>query len=459
MVYHLAIDIGASGGRHILGCVDDGALSTKEVYRFENGIKSLNGKLIWDTEELTSQVIKGIAKCKELGVIPQTVAIDTWGVDYVLLDAKGQEILPAYAYRDGETAFVQEEVASVVSRDELYAVTGIQHQNFNTVYRLYCDKKAGRLDNAEVMLMMPEYLSYKLTGKIGHEYTNATTTNLVNAAERDWDRDLISRLGLPQKLFGKIEQPPYCLGEFAAEVVQKVGFNASVLLCPSHDTASAVAACPMFGAGAYISSGTWSLVGTENTEPVLSKQAKEANLTNEGGVFGTYRFLKNIMGMWLFQGIRRSVNKQYSYDEMMALAEQSDYKDVFDPNDSSLVAPPDMLSAIRKLLGDDELPLGDVLAAVYHSLASCYARTIAEIENIAHRRFDAVHIIGGGSKDVYLNKLTAKYTGKAVFAGPVEATAIGNLISQCMYCDRALDLDAARQLVRKSFNITKIDEE
>lgn len=459
MVYHLAVDIGASGGRHIIGCLDNGTLVTKEVYRFENGMKLEDGHLVWDLKELTAQVIKGIACCKEHNVIPKTVSIDTWGVDYVLLDTEGNEILPAFAYRDDETLTVQDAVSKIVTRDELYRITGIQHQNFNSIYRLYCDKLSGRLNKAEHMLMMPEYLSYKLTGKIGREYTNATTTGLINAKERIWDNGLIQRLGLSKRLFENLQQPPCFFGEFNEETETAVGFKSSVLLCPSHDTASAVAACPMFSSAVYISSGTWSLVGTENTEPILNCDAKNANFTNEGGVGGTYRFLKNIMGMWLFQGIRRSIDKKLSYDEMMQLAIDSSYKKTFDPNDRSLVAPNDMLAAIKALLGDDSLSLSDVLSSVYHSLAYSYHRTIKEIEVITGKRFEAVHIIGGGSKDEYLNLLTAAYTGKPVYAGPVEATAIGNLISQMMFSDDTLTLNKAREYIGKSFNICKIVED
>ncbi len=456
MTYHLAIDIGASGGRHILGYIANGKICTEEIYRFENGMDNVDGRLIWDTERLFNEVVCGIARCKTIGKVPVTVAIDTWGVDYVLLDKHCREIYPAYAYRDGETALVQEEVASLISPKELYSLTGIQHQNFNTIFRLYCDKKSGRLDNAAHMLMLPEYLSYKLTGIMGHEYTNATTTNLINAKTRCWDLDIIRRLGLPEKLFGELSNPSMPLGCFSHEITEKVGYNAEVIWCPSHDTASAVAACPLEGDGIFISSGTWSLVGAENEHPVLSEGARTANLTNEGGVCGTYRFLKNIMGMWLFQGIRKSLGKKYSYDEMMNLAKAGTYTECFDPNDERLTAPDDMLNALRDVLGDEKLPLGDVLSSVYHSLALSYAKTVKELEVLSGREFGAVHIIGGGSKDGFLNELTAKYTEKTVFAGPVEATALGNLLSQMMYLDKAMTLDCARSMIKDSFNITPI---
>lgn len=459
MVYHLGIDIGASGGRHILGWLFDGKIQTKEIYRFENGIQRENGSLVWDTEKLFKEVLCGIAKAAELGMTPTTVAIDTWGVDYVLLDKAGEVILPVYAYRDSATAQIQDEISAVVSREELYARTGIQYQCFNSVYRLWCDKKQGRLDDAENMLMIPEYLAYRLTGKICREYTNATTTSLVNAKTGDWDYGLIDRLGYPKRLFGKLNKPSTLVGEFSDEIKKALGFNASVVFCPTHDTASAVAACPMDDKGMYISSGTWSLVGAENAYPILTDSARIGNYTNEGGVCGTYRFLKNIMGMWLFQEIRRSTGKIYSYDEMMNMAKDSGFRQTVDPNDGALVSPDDMVDALRGLLGEPDLPLGDVLSCVYHSLAKSYAVAISDIEAICDKEFDTVHIIGGGSKDPYLNELTSLYTGKRVTAGPTEATAIGNLICQMMYTDGALTIQKARDTVKDSFEIKAIESE
>lgn len=456
MIYHLAIDIGASGGRHILGYIDNGIIVTKEIYRFENGIKSLGESLVWDISALEREVKAGIVKCKAMGLTPQTVAIDTWGVDYVLLDKEKKVIAPAIAYRDGATAFVQDEVSVLILKSYLYKRTGIQHQNFNTLYRLYCDKKQGRLDKAEYMLMMPEYLSYCLTGVIKHEYTNATTTNLVCADTKDWDWEIIDRLGLPRRLFGELSQPRSVVGGFSDSFAEVVGYNATVVLCPSHDTASAVAACPLAGDGVYISSGTWSLVGAELSAPVLSEDACNANFTNEGGVCGTYRFLKNIMGMWLFQGIRYSINKSLSYDEMMEAAEASGYRGTFDPNHPSLNAPDDMLEAIRELLGEPSLSVADALASIYSSLALSYAKAIKEIEQLSGKTYTKLHIMGGGSKDKYLNKLAAEYTGKKVLVGPTEATAIGNIISQMMFADSTLTLDDARGLVKRSFEIKEI---
>ena len=455
-MYHLAIDIGASSGRHILGSLVEGKLVLEEIYRFENNIKNQNGTLVWDIESLTTEVIAGIAKCKELNKIPETVAIDTWGVDYVLLDADKKEILPAVAYRDSRTEGIPEEIDEIIPRAKLYEITGIQPINFNTVYQLYCDKKSGKLENAKHFLMMPEYLSFKLTGKMKNEYTNATTGAFVNAVTKQRDAELLDKLGIKMEIFTELSLPKTVVGGFADEIKDKVGFDSTVILCPSHDTASAVAACPVGDNGVYISSGTWSLIGTENTVPILTQEAMEGGFTNEGGIDYRYRFLENIMGMWLFQNIRRNLDKKYSYDQMMNMAMESNYKKLIDPNAKEFTAPENMIEAIRGYLGEPELPIGDVLSSVYHSLANSYNEAVKTIERISGKSIDLINIIGGGSKDSYLNKLTKEYTGKRVLAGPTEATAVGNLISQIMYANNGFTLEKARETVKNSFNIIEV---
>lgn len=456
-MYHLAIDIGASSGRHILGCLKDGCLELEEIYRFENGIHEEDGTLVWDVDSLVREVKAGMARCRALDKIPSTIAIDTWGVDYVLLDAEGQEILPAVSYRDGRTEAAAVAVGQILPQTELYARTGIQKQNFNTIYQLYCDKTSGKLDKAAHFLMMPEYLSYKLTGVMKNEYTNATTTNLVNAASKEWDTAILDRLGIPSTLFLPLSLPSTAVGELTAVVQQEVGFNATVLLCPSHDTASAVAAIPLDDGSAYISSGTWSLIGTENACPVTDAAALAANFTNEGGVEYRFRFLKNIMGMWLFQSIRKELHKQYTYDEMMHMAMDSTFAGLIDPTDDAFMAPVSMITAIRAYLDQPELPLADVLACVYRSLAASYAATIQEIEQISGKKIHTIHIVGGGSKDAYLNRLTMERTGCTVCVGLTEATATGNLLSQVMYSEH-ISLAEARDIVKKTFSIRSVTD-
>lgn len=454
-MYYLSIDIGASSGRHILGSVQDGKLVLEEIYRFENGIKNLDGTLVWDTEHLLSEVVTGIKRCKEIGKIPKTVAIDTWGVDYVLLDKDKKEILPAVSYRDSSTESAAAAVAKLLPQNLLYGKTGIQKQNFNTIYQLYCDKQSGKLERAEYFLMMPDYLGFKLTGVIHNEYTNATTTNLVNADTKQWDCDILKTLGINQSVFTHLSLPCTDVGEFSVEMQKKIGFNSKVIHCPSHDTASAVAACPVDDKSVYISSGTWSLIGTENTKPILSEKALTANFTNEGGIEYRFRFLKNIMGMWLFQSIRKNLDKKYTYDEMMNMAMESNFTERIDPTDDVFLAPDNMIEAVRSYLKKPDLPLYDVLSCVYHSLAYSYDKAVKEIENVCGKEIESIHIVGGGSKDMYLNRLTAKYTGKRVYVGLNEATATGNLISQIMYSE-GKTLAEARQIIKDNFNISEV---
>lgn len=453
MNYYLAIDIGASSGRLILGYIDNGRLKLEEIHRFENYITNQNSTLVWDIEHLVNEVKKGIAKCKEIGKIPCTVAIDTWGVDYVLLDESKKEIKPCYCYRDSRTYAVVDEVESLVSPARLYAKTGIQKQNFNTIYQLYADKKNGKLLNAKYFLMMPEYLSFKLTGVCKNEYTNATTTGLVNAKTKTWDNDILSALDLPSELFGALNTPSSLVGDLSADIQKTVGFNCAVLFAPSHDTASAVCACPMQDDDLYISSGTWSLIGTEITQPILSDNARKLNFSNEGGIDYRFRFLKNYMGMWLFQNIRRNLNKSMTYDDMMTLAMNCGEYKYFDVNDRTLVAPDNMIDAIGKLICSDDLGL--ILNSAYHSLAKSYSEAVSEIEAVTGKRFNAIHIVGGGCQDKYLNILTRDYTGKSVTAGPIEATATGNIVSQIMH-DKKISLATARDLIKNSFDIKEI---
>ncbi|MBE6782350.1 MAG: rhamnulokinase [Ruminococcaceae bacterium] len=454
--YCLAVDIGASSGRHILGEVKNGKIFTEEIYRFENGMINSDEGLLWDIKSLTENVISGIEKCKELGKIPDTVAIDTWGVDYVLLDKDKKEIMPAFAYRNSRTAGVPEKVFGLMSKEEIYKKTGIQKQDYNTIYQLFCEKESGRLESAEYFLMIPEYLSFKLTGEIKNEYTNATTTGLVNAEDKTWDTELLNALGLKNSIFGNLSLPGEYIGNFTPEIKNRVGFDAKVVFAPSHDTAAAVAACPVDENTMFISSGTWSLIGTENLSPETGANAMEANFTNEGGIDYRFRFLKNIMGMWLFQNIRKNLDKKYTYDEMMEMAQNSTFTEKIDPTNSAFLAPENMIDAVNEYLGKPELALGDTLSSVYHSLANSYALAVKELEEITGKEINRIAIVGGGCKDKYLNELTKKYTGKRVTAGPVECTAIGNLLAQFMFLDKELNLAKARELVINTFDIKEI---
>ncbi len=393
MTYYLAIDIGASSGRHILGSVKDGKIQIEEIYRFENNLEKHGDSLCWNIENLFTEVKNGLKKCSEIGKIPKTVAVDTWGVDYVLLDENKNEILPVFSYRDSRTSNVLSEKDFPLSQNDIYSRTGIQYQPFNTVFQLWCDKKNGKLSKAKHFLMMPEYLSFKLTGKIANEYSNATTGALVNAQSKQFDEELLDALGYPKEIFSSLSLPTEFVGNFKNEIKEEVGFDSTVVFCPSHDTASAVAACPIDDETVYISSGTWSLIGTENSGPILTEEAQKANFTNEGGIEYRFRFLKNIMGMWLIQSIRKSINKELTYDEMMKLAMKSTFTEKFDPNAPEFIAPENMIEAVRSYLGKPNLPLADVLSSVYHSLAESYRKAVEEIEDISGKEIKAIHIV------------------------------------------------------------------
>lgn len=456
MNYRLAIDIGASSGRHILGCLNNGILTIEEVYRFENNLKKEGNSLIWDTEKLFSHILEGLKECKKRGTIPETVAIDTWGVDYVLLDEEEKIISPVYCYRDSRTEEAVNQVHNMIDPKELYRIAGIQKQPFNTIYQLYCDKQSGKLEQAKHFLMMPAYFSYRLCGVMANEYTNLTTTGLMNAKRCEVDSTIMDALGIDSNLFGTMMDPGTVLGEFTNAIKQEVGFSSTVMFCPSHDTAAAVAACPQKEHDIYISSGTWSLIGTELLAPMLTEEAQNANFTNEGGIEHRFRFLKNYMGMWLLQNIRKNLNKSLTYDEMMHLAEECDTYSYIDVNAKEFLAPDSMIEAIKDYLKKPDISLGEVLNSVYHSLAKSYRDAVEEVEKVTGTKTDTIHIVGGGCQDQYLNRLTAIYTKKKVTAGPVETTALGNIITQYYAPEQGYTLAKLREIVANSFAIETV---
>ncbi len=427
MKYYLAVDLGASSGRHIVGYEKDGEIVLDEVYRFPNGMKEQDGHLVWDTDEIFSHVKNGI-KCalKKYKTI-ESMSIDTWGVDYMLLNGD-TPIKPCYAYRDDRTIKSSEEVHKIVPFEELYARTGIQYQAFNTVYQLYDDKMNGRLENATDFLMIPEYLEYLLTGVKVKEYTDASTGALLNLKTREFDLELTEKLGLPSKLFKKLSAPGTVVGESKPEIAKELGGNIKVVACASHDTASAYEAvdCPL--GSVVLSSGTWSLIGVKIPEADSSAKSMQSNFSNEGGN-GYYRYLKNIMGMWLVNNAKKE--QGLSFDEIFAKVAKSNYTEIFDVNDQSLVAPENMSKAITELLKNGGKPepknAGDLFNSVFHSLAFSYGEAVKNIEANLGMTVDAIYVIGGGAKNNYLNALTEKYTNKKVIAMPIEATALGNI--------------------------------
>lgn len=422
--YHLAIDIGASSGRHIVGYRENGELKTKEVYRFANNVEEKDGHLVWNIENLLGEVTNGIkAAVSEYPV--ETLAIDTWGVDYVLLNGD-KEILPSYAYRDDRTENAIKKVHEIVPFEELYKKTGIQFQPFNTIYQLFDDKEKGRLEKATDFLLIPEYLSFRLTGKKAREYTNATTTGLIDAKTGKYDLEIVRALGFKESLFKNLSQPATLVGDLLPEVQKKVGGNVKVLLAPSHDTASAVEAID--GDVAYISSGTWSLVGVKAQKAVTTETAYKYNFTNEGGV-GYIRLLKNVTGLWLIQNVFRELDEKYSYAELADMARESSAEEIIDVNDDRFTAPKNMTEEIQSAVGR-QLKTKDVAKIIFKSLATKYDEVFKELEELTGKSIQSVTIVGGGAKNAYLNELTEKITGKKVVALPIEATAIGNLKNQ-----------------------------
>ena len=458
--YFLAVDIGASSGRHILGWIENGRLCLEEVYRFPNGVNKKNGHLCWDHEGLFENIVEGMKKCAEIGKIPSYMGIDTWGVDFLLLDKDGGVIGDAVGYRDSRTEGIDKEVYKYVPEDELYSRTGIQKQIYNTVYQLMALKEQApdQLWAADKLLMMPDYLGYRLTGVCHQEYTNATTGQLVNIGTGEWDMGLIRRLGYPEKLFGKLSMPGETLGRLSPEIAARVGYDLTVIHPASHDTGSAVLAVPTNSDNiAYLSSGTWSLMGIERLNPDASEKARAHNFTNEGGYDKRYRYLKNIMGLWIIQSIRRELGGKYSFAELCDMATalgDTEYR--INVNDSRFLAPDSMMGAIREACGSPDMPLDHMLCCVYHSLAECYAETIREITEMTGKKPEALHIIGGGSKDSYLNELTAKALDIPVYTGPTEATAIGNILAQMLGVGVFGSIAEAREMVFASFDVKKV---
>ena len=415
MKYYLAIDIGASSGRHIVGWKENDMICTEEVYRFHNGVKEEDGHLIWDIEHLEKEVRKGIDIVKERYDI-ESLSIDTWGVDYVLLK-DDETVHPVYAYRDSRTDRVIPEVHSLIPFEELYSHTGCQFQPFNTIYQLYDDKKQGRLDGVSDFLMIPEYLMYRLTGIKKKEFTNATTTGMIDHKTLEFDREIIGRLDLPEHLFPKLDQPKEIVGEYE---------DIKVVLCATHDTGSAVEGIPMEENELYISSGTWSLLGVKTEKPLTDTGSMKANYSNEGGV-GYNRYQKNIMGMWIVNELQKELCPDEDIRDIVIKAENSTYDGLLDANDESLLSPRSMKHAFDALLPVKPENIYDYFHCAFRSLAISYKEAIEELEYNTGKSYSKLYIVGGGARNQFLNRLTEEATGKEVIALPIEATALGNL--------------------------------
>jgi len=479
----LAIDIGASSGRHVLGWLENGRLRLREMHRFENRQIRRGGHDCWDLEALWTGVLDGLKACREAA--PASVGIDTWAVDFVLLDGQDRLIGDAVAYRDARTQGMDEAARALISPEALYARTGIQKQPFNTLYQLLALQREHpeQLEQARTLLMMPDYLNFLLTGVKKQEYTNATSTGLVNAASRTWDRELIRTLGLPDRLFGPLSLPGESVGPLREDIAREVGYQTTVVLPATHDTGSAFLAVPAReGRAVYLSSGTWSLLGVENEAPITTEESRRQNFTNEGGAWYRYRYLKNIMGLWMLQSIRRELNgveyvqgkaqaawkldvrpgeRAWGFADLSEAARSArDFPSVVDVNDDAFLSPESMVLAVQQACraSGQRVPqtVGELTQCVYHSLALCYRDAIRGLSALTGQTYERIHIVGGGCQDGYLNQLTASATGLPVYAGPVEGTAIGNIAVQLIARGDASNLAQARQIIHNSFDIQEV---
>ncbi len=463
MKKYLAVDIGASTMRMILGWVEAGKIELQEVYRKPNMLQTRNGHQCWNLDDLYAGIVSGLKACKAMGKVPTTMGIDTWAVDYVLLDKNDQILGDSVAYRDSRTKGMDAQLEKMLPFEKHYAICGIAKQPFNTVYQLMTQfQEYPEHREAKAFLMVPDYLNFLLTGVKKNEYTNCSTTAILDAVTKDWSADILQAADIPAHLFA--EKPcrsGTVIGKLREELAEEVGFQVEVIAPATHDTGSAFVAVPAKDDNAvYISSGTWSLLGVENDDPMTDSVIMASGFTNEGGYNNKIRFLKNIMGLWILQSIHREIDGEYSFGEMAAMAEDADsYLGRIDVNDIRFLAPKNMIAEITAALAENgfENPsFAELLACVNHGLADCYATAIRDLEKMVGRKFTSVNIVGGGCQNEYLNRLTAKATGLPVYAGPTEGTALGNLIVQMLKNKEFASLQEARNAIAKSFEIKEV---
>jgi len=460
MIDHIAVDIGASSGRLVLGKLEEGRLSLEEIHRFQNGFMERNGSFFWDIDYLFEQIIVGLQKAKLNGIRKCTLGIDTWAVDYVLLDANGNRIQEVYSYRDPRTENITEIINTLIPPTEIYAKTGIQQLPLNTLNQLYAHNPE-ELAEADQILLVPDYLYYRLSGRKMNEVTNASTTQLLNVHTREFDHNLLKLLQLKREQFAGLTEPGEVLGFVSEDLVREHNLPECLLICvATHDTASAVLGVPYQSDrnAAYISSGTWSLLGVELEHPINNQAAMLANYTNEWGAFGTYRFLKNIMGLWLIQEVRRQTDGSYSFAELVELAANAEgFRSLIPCNDPRFLNPHNMVDEIRRACSDSGQPvphsIGELSRAIFDSLALSYRSYLEELENISGSTIEVVQIVGGGANNELLCQLTADVTGKEVQAGPTEATAIGNLAVQLIRARDIPSVHDVRKIITNSFDI------
>ncbi|KZM54345.1 rhamnulokinase [Aeribacillus pallidus] len=460
---HIAVDIGASSGRLVIGDIKNGKLTIEEIHRFANGFTERNGTYYWDIDHLLTEIVKGLAYAKTLGVKRCTLGIDTWATDYVLVDQEGKRVQEVIAYRDKRTERTIEKITKHISKKDIYEKTGIQFLSFNTLYQLYEEKKEN-LEKTKMIMTVPDYLGYKLTGCAVTEVTSASCTQLLNVKEKDFDQDLLQLLSIEREQFPPFSYPGDMLGYVRNEYFPDYDLpETKVIIVGSHDTASAVAGVPAAEKNwAYLSSGTWSLIGIESDTPIITEKSLFYNYTNEWGVFGTYRFLKNIMGMWIIQEVRRHLTKDYNFAQMVDEARKAPpCKQFINFNDQRFFNPDNMVEEIQKYCRETLQPVpqstGEIARCVFTNLAILYSLSMDEIESISGRTIDSLYIVGGGSQNDFINEMTAAVSGKTVFAGPSEATAVGNILIQLIAEKKLANLQEGRNLVLNSFSIKRFD--
>jgi rhamnulokinase len=463
--HFLAFDIGASSGRAILGTLENGKLSLTETHRFKNQITRIHGSYYWNIYSLFEELKTGLKKCiTEFNVQPDSIGIDTWGVDYSLVSESGQLIGLPFAYRDSRTDNAIADFFKVLPKKETYLLSGIQFMQFNTLFQLFASKqeKHSRLAIARSLLFTPDTLNYLFTGVRKNEYTIASTSQLLKPGKAEWEKELFKAAQLDENLVEDIIQPGTELGKVLQEVQEETGsVEIPCIAVASHDTASAIASVPASdGHWAYLSSGTWSLLGIESKEPIVSEKSMDMNFTNEGGVEGTTRFLKNIMGMWLIQECKRIWDKEEVLDwpEIVQLSEKAEpFKCFINPDNQVFLNPGNMPKAIQDYCIETQQTVpeskGEIARCIYDSLALKYKFTIKQIELLTNKKIEKLHIIGGGANNKMMNQLTADAIGIPVFAGPTEATATGNVMMQAKALGAVKSLNEIREIIKKSFDV------
>ena len=458
-----AVDLGATSGRTILGTFTPEGLEMEDVNRFPNHLIETGGHFYWDIYELYRHIIEGlkiVAQKKDVEIT--SIGIDTWGVDFVCVGKDGGFLRQPYSYRDPHTAGAPEAFFKKVARKQVYEWTGIQVMNFNSLFQLDTLRRNNdsALAAADKLLFIPDALSYMLTGEMVTEYTIASTAQLVNANTRKPEDALLRELGLTESNFGRFVYPGEKIGTLTKEVQRMTGLgDIPVIAVAGHDTASAVASVPAMNPDfAYLSSGTWSLMGVETKGPVITEETESLNFTNEGGYRYRYRYLKNIMGLWMIQSVRHEYDDKYGFAEICQMAEEAkDFPSRVDANDECFLSPESMIEEVKDYCRrtGQKVPetLGEIATVIYTSLAECYAKTAKELEEMTGRTYSRIHIVGGGSNAGYLNELTAKATKKEIHAGPGEATAIGNITAQMLKAEEFKTIEEARTIIHESFGV------